>query len=146
MVKKEPGTETVKQEPGTETVKIEPGKDIKKEPDMEEGQIADDKPLNEILRGKNPIVWCNEQSKYRSLKMDWEQISETGTNFIYCIPFFSITYNPQQNRPYFACVIVPQQYSSIALSLSSRNYSPSRYFYTNFINQVPPTTRLLHGP
>ena len=87
MVKKEPGTETVKQEPGTEPVKIEPGKDIKKEPDMEEGQIADDKPLNEILRGKNPIVWCNEQSKYRSLKMDWEQISETGTNFIYFIPF-----------------------------------------------------------
>jgi len=50
----------------------------KKKPALEEGQIPDDKPINEILMGKNPIVFCNEQSKAKNLKMEWEQISETG--------------------------------------------------------------------
>jgi len=45
---------------------------------MEEGQIPDDKPINDILMGKNPILWCNEQSKAKNQKMEWEQISETG--------------------------------------------------------------------
>ena len=48
---------------------------------MEEGQIPDDKPINDILMGKNPILWCNEQSKAKNQKMEWEQISETGKKF-----------------------------------------------------------------
>ena len=45
--------------------------------DLEEGQI-DERPLNDILKGRHPIVFCNEQSKYRGLRMEWEQVSETG--------------------------------------------------------------------
>jgi len=37
-----------------------------------------ERPLKEILQGKNPIMYCNDQSKVRNLRMEWEQISETG--------------------------------------------------------------------
>ena len=30
------------------------------------------------MKGKNPIMYCNDQSKVRNLRMEWEQISETG--------------------------------------------------------------------
>ena len=43
----------------------------------EEGEIVE-RPLSEILRGRNPIMFCNDQSKYRNLHMEWEQVSETG--------------------------------------------------------------------
>ena len=43
----------------------------------EEGEIVE-RPINEILRGRNPIMFCNDQSKYRNLHMEWEQVSETG--------------------------------------------------------------------
>ena len=43
----------------------------------EEGEIVE-RPLNEILRGRNPIMFCNDQSKIRNLHMEWEQVSETG--------------------------------------------------------------------
>lgn len=43
----------------------------------EEGEIVE-RPLNEILRGRNPIMYCNDQSKMRNLHMEWEQVSETG--------------------------------------------------------------------
>jgi len=46
--------------------------------EIEEGQIEDEKPLNDILRGRHVIVYCNEQSKFRRLPIEWEQISETG--------------------------------------------------------------------
>jgi len=46
--------------------------------EIEEGQIEDEKPLNDILKGRHAIVFCNEQSKYKRMAIDWEQVSETG--------------------------------------------------------------------
>ena len=43
----------------------------------EDGEIVE-RPINEILRGRNPIMFCNDQSKLRNLHMEWEQVSETG--------------------------------------------------------------------
>merc|ERR1712223_564205 len=43
----------------------------------EEGEIIE-RPINEILHGRNPITFCNDQSKIRNLHMEWEQVSETG--------------------------------------------------------------------
>lgn len=31
-----------------------------------------------ILKGRNPVIYCNDQCKMRGLEMAWEQISETG--------------------------------------------------------------------
>ena len=36
------------------------------------------KPLEEILRGRQPILYCSDQAKMRRLQMEWEQVSETG--------------------------------------------------------------------
>jgi len=64
----------------------EPPKEAKKDSSLpeatpegpkEEGEIIE-RPLNEILRGRNPIMFCNDQSKLRNLHMEWEQVSETG--------------------------------------------------------------------
>ena len=44
---------------------------------LEDGQIVE-RPLSEILQGRHPIVFCNEQSKIRRLPIEWEQVSETG--------------------------------------------------------------------
>ena len=43
----------------------------------EDGEIIE-RPINEILHGRNPIMFCNDQSKLRNLHMEWEQVSETG--------------------------------------------------------------------
>lgn len=45
--------------------------------EKEDGEIIE-RPLDEILRGRNAIVYCNEQSKMRRLRIEWEQVSETG--------------------------------------------------------------------
>jgi len=50
---------------------------IAPEVSREGGEIVE-RPLNEILRGRNPIMYCNDQSKMRNLHMEWEQVSETG--------------------------------------------------------------------
>merc|ERR1719186_919278 len=34
--------------------------------------------LQNILRGRNPVIFCNYQSKLRNLQMEWEQLSESG--------------------------------------------------------------------
>ncbi|TRY68623.1 hypothetical protein TCAL_14282 [Tigriopus californicus] len=51
-------------------------------PTKEEGEGVEkegqERPVSEILKGRNPIMYCNDQSKFRKLHMDWEQISETG--------------------------------------------------------------------
>ena len=39
---------------------------------------APERPLAVILQGRNPIMFCNDQSKFRGLHMEWEQVSETG--------------------------------------------------------------------
>jgi len=31
-----------------------------------------------ILKGRNPVMYCNDQSKNRGLHMEWEQVSEIG--------------------------------------------------------------------
>jgi len=43
----------------------------------EEGEIVE-KSIIGILRGRNPVMFCNDQSKLRGLHMEWEQISEIG--------------------------------------------------------------------
>ena len=73
--------------PSTDT---KPGDEVKKETSAEqkvtpkaedgvkeEGEIIE-RPLCDILRGRNPIMFCNDQSKLRNLHMEWEQVSETG--------------------------------------------------------------------
>ena len=42
-----------------------------------EGAVSE-RPLAEILHGRNPVMFCNDQSKYRGLHMEWEQVSESG--------------------------------------------------------------------
>eukprot|EP00096_Caligus_rogercresseyi_P009198 TRINITY_DN3083_c0_g1_i2.p1 TRINITY_DN3083_c0_g1~~TRINITY_DN3083_c0_g1_i2.p1 ORF type:complete len:297 (+),score=113.25 TRINITY_DN3083_c0_g1_i2:296-1186(+) len=37
-----------------------------------------EKPIQEILQGRNAIVFVNEQSKIRGLSMEWEQVAESG--------------------------------------------------------------------
>lgn len=43
-----------------------------------EGNGSSGRDLPDILRGRNPIMFCNDQSKYRGLHMEWEQVSESG--------------------------------------------------------------------
>jgi len=43
----------------------------------EEGEIVD-KSILAILKGRNPVMFCNDQSKLRGLHMEWEQVSEIG--------------------------------------------------------------------
>jgi len=43
----------------------------------EEGEIVE-KSILAILKGRNPVMFCNDQSKLRGLHMEWEQVSEIG--------------------------------------------------------------------
>lgn len=43
----------------------------------EDGEIIE-RSMTDILKGRNPIMFCNDQSKLRGLHMEWEQVSETG--------------------------------------------------------------------
>jgi len=43
----------------------------------EEGEVVE-KSILAILRGRNPVMFCNDQSKLRGLHMEWEQVSEAG--------------------------------------------------------------------
>jgi len=43
----------------------------------EEGEIVE-KSLLGILKGRNPVMFCNDQSKLRAMQMEWEQVSEIG--------------------------------------------------------------------
>jgi len=43
----------------------------------EEGEIVEKSVLG-ILKGRNPVMFCNDQSKLRGLQMEWEQVSEIG--------------------------------------------------------------------
>ncbi len=45
---------------------------------QEESSSTSSRSLSEILNGRNPIMFCNDQSKFRRLRMEWEQVSETG--------------------------------------------------------------------
>ena len=40
----------------------------------EEGEIVEKSVLG-ILNGRNPVMFCNDQSKLRGLHMEWEQVS-----------------------------------------------------------------------
>ena len=60
------------------TNQTKPEVKVEEKEKLEEGEISSETPLSEILGGKNPIVFCNEVSKFKCLKLDWEQISETG--------------------------------------------------------------------
>ena len=69
--------------PAPESVKVETPASpatIKKEPVInrtevkpEEGEIVEKSVLG-ILRGRNPVMFCNDQSKIRNLHMEWEQV------------------------------------------------------------------------
>jgi len=48
------------------------GGDVKEEGEIEE------RSLQAILRGRNPVMFCNDQSKMRNMHMEWEQVSEIG--------------------------------------------------------------------
>merc|ERR1711892_385110 len=43
----------------------------------EEGEVVE-KSILAILKGRNPVMFCNDQSKLRGLHMEWEQVSEIG--------------------------------------------------------------------
>ena len=80
-----PGDEVKKETPASEQKVTTPAATPKTSGDglnlgdgvKEEGEIIE-RPLCEILRGRNPIMFCNDQSKLRNLHMEWEQVSETG--------------------------------------------------------------------
>ena len=38
----------------------------------------EERTLQEIIGTRNPIMWCNDQSKIRRMRMEWEQVSENG--------------------------------------------------------------------
>ena len=68
--------------PPTPQVKVEtPGPAVikkeavitKTEVKPEEGEIVEKSVLG-ILRGRNPVMFCNDQSKMRNLHMEWEQV------------------------------------------------------------------------
>ena len=42
----------------------------------EEGEIVE-KSILAILKGRNPVMFCNDQSKLRGLHMEWEQVIYT---------------------------------------------------------------------
>ena len=41
----------------------------------EEGEIVE-KSILGILRGRNPVMFCNDQSKMRGLHMEWQQVRQ----------------------------------------------------------------------
>ena len=45
----------------------------------EEGEIVE-KSILAILKGRNPVMFCNDQSKLRGLHMEWEQVSVSNKN------------------------------------------------------------------
>ena len=54
--------------------KEEPKEGGSQEPEEEE----EERTLQEIIGTRNPIMWCNDQSKIRRMRMEWEQVSENG--------------------------------------------------------------------
>jgi len=44
----------------------------------EEEEEEEERTLQEIIGTRNPIMWCNDQSKIRRMRMEWEQVSENG--------------------------------------------------------------------
>lgn len=85
-----PNTDTSSTTTTASSTDTKPGDEVKKETSAEqkvtpkaedgvkeEGEIIE-RPLCDILRGRNPIMFCNDQSKLRNLHMEWEQVSETG--------------------------------------------------------------------
>ena len=51
-------------------------------------EVNKERSLQDILRGRNPIMYCNDQSKILKLSLDWEQTSESGPphdkTFVWC--------------------------------------------------------------
>ena len=43
-----------------------------------EEEEEEERTLQEIIGTRNPIMWCNDQSKIRRMRMEWEQVSENG--------------------------------------------------------------------
>jgi hypothetical protein len=52
----------------------------------EEGEIVE-KSILAILKGRNPVMFCNDQSKLRNLHMEWEQVRFSGAayNTLKCV-------------------------------------------------------------
>ena len=62
-------------------VKAEAAVNVKEEPKKEESKPAaatkETPPVKtaaSILKGRNPVMYCNDQSKTRGLHMEWEQV------------------------------------------------------------------------
>ena len=71
---------------------------VKEEPKKEESKPAaaakETPPVKtaaSILKGRNPVMYCNDQSKTRGLHMEWEQVgmSTFGNSFKALIYFSS---------------------------------------------------------
>ena len=62
---------TIKKEPVINRTEVKP----------EEGEIVEKSVLG-ILRGRNPVMFCNDQSKIRNLHMEWEQVIILGKELI----------------------------------------------------------------
>ena len=41
-------------------------------------QDADETPLEDILQGKNPILYCTLGAKFRDVQLEFDQVSEEG--------------------------------------------------------------------
>jgi len=75
---KKPETAAAAAQSPEEKKKAELVKKAKEGSEVEDGQITEEKPINDILKGRHAIVFCNEQSKMKRMPIEWEQISETG--------------------------------------------------------------------
>ena len=60
----------IKKEPAAPTSTVGPSIGPNK---PEEGEIVE-KSILAILKGRNPVMFCNDQSKLRGLHMEWEQV------------------------------------------------------------------------
>jgi len=67
---KEPPAAT--KEPPAVVAKVE-----KEEGEILEGEVLA-RSLQAILHGRNPVMFCNDESKLRNMHMEWEQVSEIG--------------------------------------------------------------------
>ena len=43
----------------------------------------EERTLQEIIGTRNPIMWCNDQSKIRRMRTEWEQVSVVDTLILF---------------------------------------------------------------
>ena len=58
----------------------------------EDGEIVE-KSLFGILNGRNPVMFCNDQSKLRGLHMEWEQVSQARLFCLFLVAYMQLQHS-----------------------------------------------------